>query len=765
MNPPAGVSGVYLKILGRPGEPMLTQSMDKSGLRLLRGDVTRPSPGRAPEAVIFATHPGLANLRKKIGSFGSGALLDASGRARRPPNADLVQSIGEIVEAGLRALWRSPPNLFPAGDEPVQWELWLTPDEANGFIEAASRFSIDIGSERLEFPEDLVVMARATPLALAGAVRTLGAVRALAAVSVTAAFFDDMPVEEQTQWVASVSSRAVFEAQDNPGYVALLDTGVARGHPLLANALEAADRHAAKPSWDVEDRVGHGTKLAGLALYGDMTTVLQGTMPVSIGNRLESAKIIPDAGFNPHYILGSTTRAGVDVLEARNERRRTFTLATTTKDDSPHDGAPTSWSTEVDQLAAGASGLQRRPRLILVSAGNSDRNRFGNTDYHASIDHPDNEIESPAQAWNSICVGAYTDKQTLPPGEIGSALAPVGDISPSSRTASWSSQWPLKPDVVLEGGNWHVHGMPPPFLHAALQPLTTSHEFPKRSFATCGETSGATGLAARAITELWTDYPSLRPETIRALFISSARWTTQMRSHLNGGPGKGQFARLFQRYGYGVPDMARARRSAANALTLIVEDAITPYRKSASPSAEHVHNELRLFELPWPVEELRKLTSSLVTLRVALSTFVFPNPSEAARGMRYRYASHNLRFKLNRPDESQAAFLARINKLADRADEPQNDEDDGWAFGRNRRDVGSLHIDEMTIKASDLARRNLIAVHPVAGWWKSRRDLDPSRHPARFSLIVEIDAGSVDVDLYSEIQSAIANASIIQTLV
>jgi hypothetical protein len=55
-----------------------------------------------------------------------------------------------------------------------------------------------------------------------------------------------------------------------------------------------------------------------------------------------------------------------------------------------------------------------------------------------------------------------------------------------------------------------------------------------------------------------------------------------MKTHLPANPAKGDFTRLFQRYGYGVPDQARARRSAANALSLIVQDTIIPYRPSDS---------------------------------------------------------------------------------------------------------------------------------------------------------------------------------------
>jgi hypothetical protein len=571
-----------------------------------------------------------------------------------------------------------------------------------------------------------------------------------------------MEIEEQTEWVDALLRSIKFDITEESGVVTLLDKGVSRAHPLIAPALSAADRHAADPAWPVEDFHGHGTQIAGLSLFGDLTIALQSMTPIHIRHRLESVKIIPDVGFNPHHLLGAMTRAAINAVEATSDRRRTFAMASTTKEDTPHDGAPTSWSSEIDQLTSGVSGQSKIQRLMLISAGNTNQGLFGNSDYLTVSHHPDNEIESPAQAWNAICVGAYTQKSVIPIGEPGVPLAPTGDLAPSSRTASWSSHWPIKPDVVFEGGNWVVNGPPPPMKHSALALLTTDRRYPMRAFSTCGETSGAMALAARAITELWSDYPDLWPEAVRALFVSSARWTPRMLSHLPSNPSKGDYVPLFQRYGYGVPEMNRARRSASNALTLIVQDTIYPYRRSDKSASGHVNNEMKLFRLPWPVVELRKLANKPVTLRVALSTFIQPNPSEPMRGSKFRYASHNLRFKLNRPNEGQSEFVARISKTADQQDDVLVEENDGWVFGSNRRNVGSLHIDELTCRASDLARRNLLAVHPVAGWWKTRVVPDPKDHSARFALIVEIDAGTAVADLYAEVESAISNLNLIQ---
>ncbi len=760
-----GLPGVYLEVKSRPNQRLKRDSLDSSSITLLRYESGIDSGGATDSATLFATAKGVANLRKKVTEFETKDNRDREKNGAivpgRPRNADLVQSLAALTEAGLRALWRGPQDKFPNDDGPVHWEIWLRPEEVNRFVEQAAAYGINIGSDRLTFPEDTVVLGQGTRDNLALAVRRLAGVRALAAPAVTADFFDSLDVQEQAAWVAELAQRTTYPSAADTGFVTLLDTGVSRAHPLIMPVLNAEDRHAAEPAWGVEDTKGHGTQLAGLALFGDLTTPLQIIQPVAIRNRLESVKLLPDAGTNPHDMLGAITRRAIDMVEV-TDRRRTFTMAATTDDDTPHDGAPTSWSTEMDKLAAGVSGDVKIKRLFLISAGNTDNFNFGSGNYLDHCDHEDNEIQSPAQAWNPLCIGAFTEKTTLPSREALTPVAPMGDLSPSSRTASWSSHWPLKPDVVLEGGNWAAGVVPPPLRHGWLSLLTTHHNYPQRSFCFSHDTSAATALAAKQITELWSDYPSLWPETIRGIYVASARWTDQMKSHLPVKPQKADFVRLFRRYGYGVPNLERARRSASNALTLIVQDVITPYGLSQKTDGD-IYNEMRLFTLPWPVEELRKLGTAQVTLRVALSSFVSPNPSEASRGSRYRYASHNLRFKLNRADENEQQFIARISKTA----EPvgvQSNEDDLWDFGSGRRDVGSLHIDQLTCRASDLARRNLLAVHPVAGWWKAKSRLRDGLPSVRFALIIEIDAHEVEAELYAEVQLHVANMATTQVI-
>lgn len=672
-------------------------------------------------------------------------------------NADLAQSIDTIVEAGLRELWRHPIKPFPEIVGPTEWEIWLNPDEVDRFVELAPQYGIIVYGDRLKFPEDTVVIATGSTEQLGQAVRSIGAVRGIARPGQPVDFVDTMDAEEQVLWVGELARRTAIAEPSNgvASYVTIMDTGVARTHPLIQPVLAAADRYTAILGWDLSDLDGHGTAMAGVSIYGDLRPVLEGAGPIEVRHRLESSKLLPDGAHNSHYLLGDRTMKAIDAAEVEPARMRTFAMANTTDEDSPHSGAPTSWSTEIDQLVSGVSGLVKQKRLMVVSAGNIKMQYGGIDDYLAFCDHPDGEIFSPSQAWNAITVGAMTEKNGVGGPTFGTTLASVGDLSPSSRTASWGSTWPIKPDIVMEGGNWHADGNSHyPNSHPDLMLTTTSKNYPERSFTEFADTSAATALAARELAILRDAHPNLWPETIRALYVGSARWTDQMWSHVPAleRARKGALEILFRRYGYGKPDLDRALASAANAVTLIVQDEIRPYE---NVQLNRRMNEMRLIELPWPIEVLRELGNTQVTLRIALSTFIAPNPSETARGKKLRYASHGLRFKLQGADENVVQFVRRVGRASTDEDlGPVEGPDSAeWAFGTNRRDVGSLHIDSLTINASDLARRGCIAVHPVGGWWKDSKRVDPGACVARYGLVVEIDSPSED--LYTNITQKI----------
>ena len=226
------------------------------------------------------------------------------------------------------------------------------------------------------------------------------------------------------------------------------------------------------------------------------------------------------------------------------------------------------------------------------------------------------------------------------------------------------------------------------------------------------------------------------------------RVTEPMRARFDGAATRQPRVALRRRYGMGVPDLTRATRSASDALTLIVQDTIRPFDGRGKMLDLHLH------ELPWPTEALDELGEVEVQLRVTLSYFIEPNPSRRGWRGRYRYASHGLRFDLRRPTESTDEFHQRINKLAredgERHQSVGSDAEE-WLFGPNSRVAGSVHADVWRGTASDLALRGCIAVFPVSGWWKDRKDRDHSERGAHYALVASIESPTEDVDLWTPV--------------
>ncbi len=153
-----------------------------------------------------------------------------------------------------------------------------------------------------------------------------------------------------------------------------LDTGVNRGHPLLRLALQDEHCLAVEPSWSTSDGhpQQHGTNMAGVALYGCLTEVLNSTSRLELRHRLESVKILPDHGKHPPELYGDVTVQAVARIEIQAPDRTQRAFALTVTSDSRDLGSPTSWSAALDQICSGACDEGSPSRLLFVAAGNTD---------------------------------------------------------------------------------------------------------------------------------------------------------------------------------------------------------------------------------------------------------------------------------------------------------------------------------------------------------------------------------------------------------
>jgi hypothetical protein len=308
-------------------------------------------------------------------------------------------------------------------------------------------------------------------------------------------------------------------------------------------------------------------------------------------------------------------------------------------------GRPSSWSGEIDELASGYSDDRRR--LIIVSAGNvkdpEDWMRFPDSNITC-------EVQDPAQAWNALTVGAFTEKTHISDPTLNSyrAIAEVGDLSPFSCTSStWPNRkWPIKPDVCFEGGNVAAGPNDTVFDTDDLKLLSTYRDPRVAQFSSFDATSAASAQAAWMAARLQAEYPAAWPETIRGLIVHSAQWTdTQKRKYLRGTL-KSDYYKLAKICGYGVPNLERAISCASNSLSLISEANLQPFDRHEAQS-RCISKDMHIYRLPWPVDVLEELSELPVQMRVTLSYFVEPSPGEIGWKDRYRYASHGLRFELN----------------------------------------------------------------------------------------------------------------------
>lgn len=710
-------------------------------------------------ATVFVPDGKLVEFEKLVQAY-----LDESQNTRNGPrNRRLLNTISDIRAATLDALWTDERGVFPLPDDMIWWEVWLRVRDdrttvTEEFKRAAQELDFEFAPGEIYFPERTVVLMYGSANRMKESALILNSIAELRRSKETAEFFDSLSPEEQADWANDLLGRLtmVDDGLKVP-YICLFDTGVNNGHPLIATALTPADLHTVEPGWGIDDGHGHGTEMAGLALMGNLTDALDSQDLIDVTHRLESVKILPK-----DHVNGSDARHhGWLTIEAvgRPEitapyRHRLFSMAVTARDNRDR-GRPSAWSGAIDRLAADVDGNGETRRLFILSAGNvNDPNAW--TTYPAS--NETDSVHDPGQSWNALTVGAATHlvQITEPDTANYRPVAPTGGISPFSTTsATWQTQWPLKPDVVFEGGNAAKDDLGAVWT-ASLSLLTTDSEPTIRLFTTANATSAASALAARMAAQLMAEYPEFWPETIRALIPHSAEWTDAMQQmFLPGNPRRGDFIRLVRWCGFGIPDLERAMWSVENSLTMVCQASLRPFRRVGSASP--ILGDMNLHRLPWPLQALEALGETPVEMRVTLSYFIEPNPSARGFSGRYSYGSHGLRFDVKRSTESLVDFRKRINVAArdDLWQKQSSAGDSGWVIGTQNRHRGSLHSDIWRGSAVDLARRGVIGVYPTAGWWKTRHKLGRYDADARYALVVSIRTPDIDVELYSAVANQI----------
>jgi subtilisin family serine protease len=757
-------NGIYLEFESSPGFELAIKSLEDlgQGIRLcnVRKDKNENIEETSEEKVIkyatvFIPKDKIKIFYRKVEKY-----LSEETNKGNPKNQKLIESINDIRKALLvKSFWTDPEEGIP-GTKPQWCEVWLrsqngeVPDRFKNLLKEQD---IVYKKRLIRFPERIVMLVYASEKQLAQITLNCDYLAEYRKAKHSAAFLLNQSPADQSEWVEDLLNRTNFSNKSQVS-ICLLDTGVNYGHPLIGPVLDANDCQAVDDAWQTHDHDSHGTLMAGLSVYGDLQHKLEGTEEYSIDHVLESVKILPISGQNDPELWGDITQQAVSLAEIRAPERKRIVCMSVTAHDNLDKGRPSSWSGAVDKMAFGMddSNEEDEKYLVIVAAGN-------NTDPIQMIDYPDfqkrDSIHDPAQAWNALTVGAYTQLTDLTESELEGycPLAKVNQLSPFSTTSlTWNDAWPIKPEVVFEGGNVAVDSDGQCTECEDMSLISTFFKPQERLLEHFNMTSAASAQAANFAAQIQTHYPDYWPETVRALIVHSANWPEELKDQFASNDNKTELKKVLRACGYGVPDLEKALYCSSNSLTLIAESELQPYKKENSSDKT---NEMHLYRLPWPIEILEELGEIDVEMRVTLSYFIDPGPGEIGWKDRYLYPSHALRFDINSPTESEEEFLTRINREAqDNSNRTETQSASKyWVIGQ-ARNKGSIHSDIWKGSAIELAASNIIAVYPQSGWWRKRLHLHKYNNIARYSLIVSIETPEQDVDIYTPVKIQVEQA-------
>lgn len=739
--------GVYLEFSGQENHDLIVKSLENvsSGIRLL--NVRTDAEDNTIKATVYVPEGKETYFINRFEKY-----ISTAAEGDKIKHKDLVNSIENVKLALLDSFWVGNKDDIPR-ETPVWCEIWLRVDDNQYdqidalFRELCTGMEIPCNDKAIRFPERMVKLIRANAAQLGELIQRFECVAEMRRAAEVTSFFDELTAQDQKEWVDNLLSRIEYNFTDTS--VCVLDTGVNSGHPLLSKALDDESTQSVESTWGENDHNGHGTEIAGVALFNDLKECLLSTQQCRITHHLESVKILPPTGENEPKLYGAITQNAVYMTEAsRPQYERAICMAVTSDKYNTNDGSPTSWSGAVDSLVSGATGDNEK-RLFFISAGNVYPHELTKVPYpDANVNHG---VESPGQAWNAITVGAYSfSTQVVDPLlKNYQAVADCEELSPYSSTSMlWDRKWPIKPEILCDGGNVATDGTN--YTECTDLSLLTTHYKPlARLFSTTFGTSSASAQAAWMAAQIMAEYPGIWPETVRALLIHSARWTSKMKAQFCTPDNKITGRRnLLRACGYGIPNLQRAMECLNNSVNLIIEGELQPFVRGSM-------NEMHIHKIPWPRKVLQELGEIPAEMRVTLSYFIEPGPGEVGWKDKYRYPSCGLRFEVINKDETRDDFIKRVN-VKMRGDD-KKDKGEGtsgskyWYLGADNRDVGSIHSDFREQNSVDLCEANYIAVYPVIGWWRERAHLKCYNKKVRYSLIVSISTPETKVDLYTPI--------------
>jgi hypothetical protein len=298
----------------------------------------------------------------------------------------------------------------------------------------------------------------------------------------------------------------------NPWYYrCIIDSGVMQGHPLLGPAIGDSACFPAELG-DTSDVEGHGTKVAGLALYGDVLKLVRaGAFKPEY--RIFSARVTnADNKFDDEKLITTQMREAIRYFHDEYGCK-IYNVSLGDDENVYEDGKQTLWASVLDEL------IRELDIVVIVSAGNHfyypDEPENILSEYPGYLFNEQSKIIDPASAALALTVGSYCSNFVAPVMsgmaiERGVNLRVIGKEnfpSPFTRTGP-GVRGAIKPELCEYGGNLLFDGLTKRIRDdRSISVLSTSKNIPDELFTTDIGTSFASPQLSHKAAQLYKIFP------------------------------------------------------------------------------------------------------------------------------------------------------------------------------------------------------------------------------------------------------------------
>lgn len=363
-------------------------------------------------------------------------------------------------------------------------------------------------------------------------------------------------------------------ADGAPG-ICIIDSGIVPGHPMLGPAIGDSTAVPAKLGSALDEN-GHGTHVAGIALYGDVLRCID-SLNFSPEFFLFSARVTnKDNFFDDERLLVKQMEEAIRYYF--NEYGcRIFNISLADPKLVYVDGdKPSPWAQILDSLSS------ELDILVVVSAGNlvgiagatGDQADLIVQNYPRYLLDDSSRILEPATGVNVLTVGGLAqldfprNAARLPNDPAIRCIAKIDEPSPFTRSGPGVNN-SIKPDVCEHSGNltWDGHTRRILNNDPDVGMVSTNNKYLDRLFTSDIGTSFAAPKVAHLAGHILKNYPTVSANLIRALIANSASMPEAVENILD----KDDALKVC---GYGKPDLNKALFSSENRVTLIAQDNI-----------------------------------------------------------------------------------------------------------------------------------------------------------------------------------------------